>query len=58
MQSDENALNKQGMTQPEFILPNMSADNDPSGFSRRIFFTSPDVEFKDFDCSKKMDDET
>ena len=46
------------MIQPEFILPEISADNDPAGFSRRIFFVSPLVQFKDFDYGKKINDKT
>ena len=50
--------NNTGMIQPEFILPKISADNDPTGFSRRFFFVSPLVQFKDFDYGKKIDNKT
>ena len=43
-----------GIIQPEFILPKIAADHDPSGFSRRIFFVSPSIEFKDFDYGEKI----
>ena len=47
-----------GMMQPEFMLPKISIDNDPSGFSRLILFVWLIVEFKDFDYGEKIDDET
>ena len=52
-------INKQthaGTMQPELILPKISTDNDPSGFSRRIFFVWLMVEFKDFYYGEKNDD--